>query len=119
VHTAASAEAVVFGVKLGADPTILLELLGTSFGGSTMLVRNLPRFVSRDFTAATPIGLILKDLGIIRDEAAATGTPLLLGALAQQLFVEASGRGMSADDMSSLIRLAEEAANTLVSSEPV
>jgi 3-hydroxyisobutyrate dehydrogenase-like beta-hydroxyacid dehydrogenase len=118
VHTVASAEATVFGVKLGADPKVLLEVLGTSFGGSTMLVRNLPRFISRDFAGATPVALILKDLGLVQDEAAAAGTPLLLGSLAQQLFVEASSRGMSGDDMSSLVRLAEEAAGLKVGDPP-
>jgi len=58
IHTAASAEAVVFGVSLGADPQVLLDILGTSFGGSQMLLRNTPRFISRDFKAATPVGLI-------------------------------------------------------------
>jgi 3-hydroxyisobutyrate dehydrogenase/2-hydroxy-3-oxopropionate reductase len=110
IHTAASAEAVVFGVKLGADPQVLLELLGTSFGGSQMLLRNLPRFISRDFTGATPVRLILKDLGLIHDEAGAAGVPLQLGALAEQRFVEASSHGMAADDMASLVRLAEQAA---------
>jgi 3-hydroxyisobutyrate dehydrogenase/2-hydroxy-3-oxopropionate reductase len=110
IHTAASAEAVVFGVKLGADPQVLLDLLGTSFGGSQMLLRNLPRFISRDFTAATPVGLILKDLGLIHDEAGGVRVPLQLGAQAEQLFVEASSRGMTDDDMASLVRLAEQAA---------
>jgi 3-hydroxyisobutyrate dehydrogenase/2-hydroxy-3-oxopropionate reductase len=110
IHTAASAEAVVFGVKLGADPQVLLDMLGTSFGGSQMLLRNLPRFISRDFTGATPVGLILKDLGLIHDEAGGARVPLQLGALAEQLFVEASSRGMTQEDMSSLVRLAEQAA---------
>jgi 3-hydroxyisobutyrate dehydrogenase-like beta-hydroxyacid dehydrogenase len=114
IHTAASAEAVVFGFKLGADPQVLLDMLGTSFGGSAMLVRNLPRFMSRDFSGATPVALILKDLGLIHDEAVAVGTPLRLGALAEQLFIEASSRGMANDDMASLVRLAEEAAATEV-----
>lgn len=101
---------MVFGAKLGADPQVLLDMLGTSFGGSQMLIRNVPRFISRDFSGATPVGLILKDLGLIHAEAVATGTPLLLGALAEQLFVEASVRGMASDDMASLVRLAEQAA---------
>src|SRR5205085_3521856 len=49
VHTAAIAEAAVLGAKLGADPRTVLDLIGTSFGGSTMMTRNLPRFISRDF----------------------------------------------------------------------
>ncbi len=114
IHTAASAEAVVFGIKLGADPQVLLDMLGTSFGGSQMLIRNAPRFISRDFSGATPVGLILKDLGLIHSEAVSTRTPLLLGALAEQLFVEASARGMAGDDMASLVRIAEQAAGSEV-----
>jgi len=116
IHTAASAEAIVFGVKLGADPRVLLDVLGTSFGASNMLVRNLPRFISRDFSGATPIGLILKDLGLIRSEATIANVPLLLGALVEQLFVEARGRGMADDDMASLVQLVEQGAGAIVGS---
>lgn len=119
VHTAAVAEASVLGARLGADAATVLEVLGTSFGGSTMMRRNIPRFISRDFSGATPVGLILKDLGLIQQEALAAGAPLPLGALTQQLFVEAVGRGMASDDMSSLVRLWEEPAGTVVTgSEP-
>ncbi|HEX8969668.1 MAG TPA: NAD(P)-dependent oxidoreductase, partial [Chloroflexota bacterium] len=89
IHTSAIAEAAVFGARFGADPQIVLDLIGTSFGGSTMMTRNLPRFMSRDFSPATPVGLILKDLGLIHDEARAGGVPLLLGGLAEQRFSEA------------------------------
>ena len=108
IHTAASAEAVVFGVSLGADPQVLLEMLGTSFGGSQMLLRNVPRFISRDFNAATPVGLILKDLRLIEAEAKDRHVRLQLGALAEQIFAEASSHGMTADDMAGVIRLVEE-----------
>jgi 3-hydroxyisobutyrate dehydrogenase/2-hydroxy-3-oxopropionate reductase len=110
IHTAASAEAVVFGVSLGADPHVLLDMLGTSFGGSQMLLRNVPRFISRDFRAATPIGLILKDLRLIQGEAERTHAQLQLGALAERIFAEASSHGMTNDDMAGLVRLVEQAA---------
>jgi 3-hydroxyisobutyrate dehydrogenase-like beta-hydroxyacid dehydrogenase len=115
IHTAAIAEAAVFGARLGADPQILLELLGTSFGGSTMMTRNLPRFMSRDFSPATPVGLILKDLGLIHDEAKNGGIPLLLGALAEQRFSEARARGFGDEDMAALVKLWEEPAGVTVS----
>src|ERR1051326_154049 len=78
IHTSAIAEAATFGVRFGADPQVLVEVIGTSFGGSTMMTRNLPRFISRDFSPATPIGLILKDLGLIHDEARHSGIPPVL-----------------------------------------
>ena len=114
IHTSAIAEAAVFGASLGADPRVVLDLIGTSFGGSTMMTRNLPRFISRDFSPATPVGLILKDLGLIHDEARDGGVPLLLGALAEQRFSEARARGMGDEDMAALVKLWEDAAGVEV-----
>lgn len=114
IHTSAIAEAAAFGVRFGADPQILLEVIGTSFGGSTMMTRNLPRFISRDFSPATPVGLILKDLGLIHDEARAGGVPFLLGGLAEQRFSEANARGMTDEDMAALVKLWEEPAGVQV-----
>jgi 3-hydroxyisobutyrate dehydrogenase-like beta-hydroxyacid dehydrogenase len=114
IHTSAIAEAATFGVRFGADPQVLLEVIGTSFGGSTMMTRNLPRFISRDFSPATPVGLILKDLGLIHDEARAGGVPLLLGGLAEQRFSEARARGLGDEDMAALVKLWEEPAGVEV-----
>jgi len=114
VHTAAIAEAAVLGAKLGADPKIVLEVIGTSFGGSTMMTRNLPRFISRDFSAATSVRLLLKDLGIIHAEAKSAQVPLLLGSLAEQRFLEAFARGFAEEDMSALVKLWEEPAGVTV-----
>jgi 3-hydroxyisobutyrate dehydrogenase-like beta-hydroxyacid dehydrogenase len=114
IHTSAIAEAAAFGVRFGADPQILLEVIGTSFGGSTMMTRNLPRFISRDFSPATPVGLILKDLGLIHDEARNGGIPFLLGGLAEQRFSEANARGLTDEDMAALVKLWEEPAGISV-----
>ncbi len=114
IHTTAIAEAAVFGAAFGADPQIVLDLIGTSFGGSFMMTRNMPRFMSRDFSGATPVSLILKDLGLIHDEAKAGGVPLLLGALAEQRFSEARARGMGDEDMAALVKLWEEPAGVNV-----
>jgi 3-hydroxyisobutyrate dehydrogenase-like beta-hydroxyacid dehydrogenase len=114
IHTSAIAEAAVFGARFGADPQVVLDLIGTSFGGSTMMTRNLPRFMSRDFSPATPVALILKDLGLIHDEARNGGVPLLLGALAEQRFSEARARGLGEEDMAALVKLWEEPAGVSV-----
>jgi 3-hydroxyisobutyrate dehydrogenase-like beta-hydroxyacid dehydrogenase len=70
-----------------------------------MLLRNLPRFLERDFSPATPVGLIAKDLSIIHSEAVNAGVPLFLGGLVQQWFLEARARGWNDEDMSSLVKL--------------
>ncbi len=116
VHTSAIAEAAVFGARLGANPQVVLDLIGKSFGGSTMMTRNMPRFISRDFSPATPVSLILKDLGLIHDEAKNAQVPLLLGALAEQRFLEARARGLGDEDMAALVKLWEEPAGGTVNS---
>lgn len=105
LHTAAAAEAAAFGAALGLDAETIGEVVGTSFGGSTMLARSLPRFASGDFSAATSVRLLLKDLGLVHDEALAGEVPLRLGAMAEQLFSEAGARGHLDDDMAALVRL--------------
>ena len=114
VHTAAIAEAAVLGAALGADAATVLEVIGTSFGGSTMMTRHMPRFISRDFSGATPGRLIHKDLGVIHDEAKRVRVPLLFGALAEQRFMEAIGHGFADEDMSAMVKLWEEAAGVAV-----
>jgi 3-hydroxyisobutyrate dehydrogenase-like beta-hydroxyacid dehydrogenase len=107
VHTMASSEASALALQLGADLGTVQDVIGTSFGSSAMLLRNLPRFIAHDFTPATPIGLIAKDLSIIHGEAEAAGVPLLLGALVEQYYLEAKARGWAGEDMSALIKFWE------------
>lgn len=114
IHTAALSEAAVFAAGLGADARVVLEMIGPSFGGSTMLSRNLPRVIARDFTPATPVSILVKDMGLIHDEARNAGAPIPLGAWVEQRFVEAQSRGLGDDDMAALVRLWEEAASIVV-----
>jgi 3-hydroxyisobutyrate dehydrogenase-like beta-hydroxyacid dehydrogenase len=104
VHTLAASEAAAFAVQLGADLAMVQDVIGTSFGSSAMLLRNLPRYIARDFSPATPVGLIAKDLSIIHAEAAGAGVPLLLGGLVEQCYLEAKARGWAGEDMSALVK---------------
>jgi 3-hydroxyisobutyrate dehydrogenase/2-hydroxy-3-oxopropionate reductase len=104
VHTMAASEAAAFALQLGADLGTVQDVIGTSFGSSAMLLRNLPRFIARDFSPATPVGLIAKDLSIIHSEAQEAGVPLLLGGLVEQYYLEAKARGWTGEDMSALVK---------------
>jgi 2-hydroxy-3-oxopropionate reductase len=107
LHTAASAEAAAFGAALGVDPVALLEVLAASFGASRMVERNLPRIASRDFGGATPVSVILKDLGLIDDESAGSSFALPLGAFVREMFRDAVAAGIGDDDMAGIVRLWE------------
>ena len=81
-----------------------------------MATRNLPRFIRRDFEAGSSVTTLIKDLGLIQEEAASGGVPLPFGTLAAQRFQEADGQGWAGHDMSILVRLWEEPAGVTVSS---
>lgn len=104
VHTLAASEAAALAVRLGADLATVQDVIGTSFGSSAMLLRNLPRYIARDFSPATPVSLIAKDLSIIHAEAVDAGVPLLVGGLVEQCYLEAKARGWAGEDMSALVK---------------
>jgi 3-hydroxyisobutyrate dehydrogenase/2-hydroxy-3-oxopropionate reductase len=104
VHTMAASEAAALALRLGADLGTVQDVIGTSFGSSAMLLRNLPRYIARDFSPATPVGLIAKDLSIIHAEAVNAGVPLFLGGLVEQCYLEAKARGWAGEDMSALVK---------------
>lgn len=101
VHTAVAAEAAAFGARLRADPDVLLEVISASYGASRMLSRNMPRFISRDFSEATPVRLLLKDLGIV----ASTGGPMPLSSVARELFERVAATDGGDQDISAVIKL--------------
>ena len=110
IHVAAAAEAVVMGAKAGADPNVILEIIGNSFGGSAMLKRSIPMALGRNFKAGTPVSLILRDLGTIGQMCSDVGARLTLGKVAESLFNEAHIAGLSENDMASIFKVFEESA---------
>jgi 3-hydroxyisobutyrate dehydrogenase/2-hydroxy-3-oxopropionate reductase len=114
VHTVAAVEGFVMGVKAGADPRVMLDLLGTSFGASAMLNRHVPLILQRKFEPATPVNLILKDLGLIHSFGQELGVRLLLTSTSLELFKEASQHGLGDLDMSAMIKPAQRIAGTVV-----
>lgn len=114
INMAGVAEALVLGARAGASPQKVLEVIGTSFGGSRMLERGVPLIVDRNFEGGTPVDLIRKDLGIISDLATSLDMPLDLGREALSMFDRASESEFGAQDMTAVIRPIESAANTEV-----
>lgn len=115
INMAAVAEAMVLGVKAGADPDKMLEVLSTSFGGSKMLDRGVPLIVERNFAGGTPVDLIRKDLGLIADLAEELGVPLATGIQARAVFDQAHAADHGSEDMTAIVVEIERAAQVEVS----
>jgi 3-hydroxyisobutyrate dehydrogenase len=65
------------------------------------VLENVP--ASRDYAGGFGSDLMLKDLGLAADAAKAARQPILLGALAQQIYQKHSAQGHGAKDFSSVI----------------
>jgi 3-hydroxyisobutyrate dehydrogenase-like beta-hydroxyacid dehydrogenase len=117
-NTAAVVEGVILGAKAGADPRVLVEVIGSSYGGSTMLTRNVPFFLSRNFAPGTPVSLVLKDMASVRELAKQHTVRLLMGSLAEEIFEEARDQGWNDDDMAGIVRSLERLAKFEVRAEP-
>ena len=114
IHAAAAAEALVFGVKAGADPRALLEIIGSSFGTSAMFERTVPMVLERKFESATDVRILSKDLNLITRLGKEISARLLLGAIAEQIYDEAVGLGLGNNDIVSLVQPLERIAGVEV-----
>lgn len=108
INMAAVAEAMVLGVKAGADPEKMLEVLSTSFGGSKMLDRGVPLMVDRNFGGGTPVDLLRKDLGLISDLAEELGVSLETGRQARAVFDRAHDAEYGDQDMTAIVQPLEK-----------
>ncbi len=114
IHAAAAVEALVFGAKGGADPRVLLDVIGSSFGASAMFNRTVPMVLARQFGSATDVGILSKDMGLITRLGKELSCRLLMGAVAEQLFDEGVGLGLAHNDMVSLVEPLEKIAGVEV-----
>jgi 3-hydroxyisobutyrate dehydrogenase-like beta-hydroxyacid dehydrogenase len=91
----AVSEALLLGARAGADLEVVIRALSGGAARSWMLENLAPRIVKRDFAPGFMVRLAQKDLRLVQELAAQTGTPLLAISLVQSLYraVEAHGGG--------------------------
>ena len=103
------------GAALGIDPKVLAGIINTSSGRCWSsdtynpypgVMENVP--AARDFTGGFGAELMLKDLGLAVDAARQSRQPVVLGAVAQQLYQMLTGRGDGAKDFSAIIKLYQQ-----------
>jgi 3-hydroxyisobutyrate dehydrogenase len=105
VHIAASAEAMALGIKAGADPAALYEVISNSAGSSWMFQNRVPHILAGDYTPLSAVNIFIKDLGIVLDSARKESFPLPLTATAHQMFLAAAAAGYGAEDDSAVVKI--------------
>ncbi|MHA5689553.1 3-hydroxyisobutyrate dehydrogenase [Pseudomonas aeruginosa] len=106
-----AAEAMALGVSLGMDAKVLASVINTSSGRcwSSDTYNPFPGVIesapaSRGYSGGFATDLMLKDLGLASEAAKQIGQPVVLGALAQQLYQSHSAQGHGGLDFSSIIK---------------
>ena len=106
------AEAMALGDALGINTKVLAGIINTSTGRcwSSDTYNPWPGIIetapsSRGYTGGFGADLMLKDLGLATEAAKQVRQPVLLGALAQQLYQSMSQRGEGGKDFSGIIGL--------------
>ncbi|MEJ8814291.1 3-hydroxyisobutyrate dehydrogenase [Variovorax ureilyticus] len=107
-----TSEAIALGLVNGLDPKVLSEIMRRSSGGNWALekynplpgvMENAP--ASKGYVGGFGTDLMLKDLGLAQENAAAVGASTPLGGLARNLYAAHSLTGHGASDFSSVIKL--------------
>jgi len=105
VHIATAAEALALGIRAGADPRTLFEVISASAGSSWMWQNRVPHILDGDDTPRSAVNIFVKDLGIVLDQARAFTFPLPMAAAAHQLFLAAAAAGHGGADDAFVIRV--------------
>jgi putative dehydrogenase len=105
VHIAAAAEAMALGIKAGADPQELYNVLLECAGTSWMFQNRVPHILAGDYTPHSAVDIFVKDLGIVLDVGKTNRFPLPLTAAAHQMFMMAAAAGHGREDDSAVIKI--------------
>lgn len=106
----ATSEAMTLAAKLGMDPKVFAGIVNTSSGRcwSSDTYNPYPGVLegapaSRGYTGGFGSDLMLKDLALVTEAARAAKVPVLMGAVAQQVYQKHSADGHGGSDFSSVI----------------
>jgi len=96
-------EALLYAFRAGLDIERVLGTIGTGAAASWSLANYAPRALRGDFEPGFKVDHFVKDLGIALQEARSMGLALPGLALAEQLYVAASGQGYGQKGTHSLV----------------
>jgi len=115
-HLLVLGEAFALGVRCGADPATLYEVVKSSSGYSRMMDLRLPGFLlDGRFEPGFRLDLMKKDVNLALDSARSLSVPMLFASCVGQVFAAASGAGRGNDDFSAAAQYLTEMAGVRLS----
>jgi 3-hydroxyisobutyrate dehydrogenase len=114
VSMAVTAEAYNIGLRAGADPKVLYDVISKSSGRCWSHDLNLPipgvlgtAPADHNYEPGFMVDLMRKDLGLAISAAKGVQAPAILAAAAEQLYGSASNMGFGRRDMSAVVKAVE------------
>ena len=111
----AACEALVVGTKAGLDPETMLDVVNHGSGQNTATSSKVPRHIlPRSFDFGGSLAVVLKDIGVFMEHAAALDIPTPVSELVRQTYLTAIREGSDAADITTVIRPMEQQAGITV-----
>ncbi len=111
---AATAEAIVLGVKAGLDPFIMCDVINAGSGMNTATRDKFPKAVlPRTFDVGFATGLMTKDVMLALAEADYHKMPMGIGNAVKATWLQALAKEGAASDMSRIVEMMEEVAGVV------
>jgi putative dehydrogenase len=105
VHIAVAAEAMSLGIRAGADPRQLYDVVTSAAGNSWMFENRMARVLEGDDAPRSAVDIFVKDLNLVGEMARSLDHPVPIASQALQLFTAASAMGHGRADDGFVIRV--------------
>ena len=116
--SAVTAEVLVMGVKAGLDPSLMIDVFNTSTARNSATLEKFPDAVlTRTFDLGSMHAIVLKDLNLYLEAAAAVGAPLILGPAVVDMWEKSMAANGERSDNSTIVKFVESRGGVVVGLE--
>jgi 3-hydroxyisobutyrate dehydrogenase-like beta-hydroxyacid dehydrogenase len=110
VNLQALAEALVFGMKAGIDPELMVEIInstGARSGGSEVKGKSM---ISGNYETAFALKLMCKDMNLVKEETRNLDVPTPTASIVNEIYTIAKAKGKGELDYSAVMEVMKEMA---------
>ena len=112
LNQAAAIEGLVLGLKAGLDPDVLYEVITSGAAASDLLIARGKDMLRGNFSPKGPVVLANKDLSLSLEMGKQLGVVLPVGALHQQLLLQAHYNGWDREDATVVMKIYQQLAES-------
>ena len=109
-------EALLFAVRSGLDPEVVVEAIRGGLAGSAVLTAKAPKMIAGDWKPGFRLELHLKDLDNALSAAKAADTPVPVTTVVRQFVKTLVESGRGGEDHAAIARYGEDLTGTTIAS---